>query len=725
MAEYRFSIIDGSTVTQIEDPMGWDTLELSVERDNNYIGMFSGFSTDLKFTGDAYTLIKNRFDTFGIDYLLKLKCEYLCNGSYSELFTAKLNLFKYTEEKSDSCTCSVNVEDESPAVKIRSRSKTKVDLQSTTSLGGTSLTPITGIINEMTLQSRNIRLATRCEIDPIYEGTSFVIPTTGGTERQNSYLGLVRYEELIDARNFVPALGELNTVNPAPTSLDPITYEGRLKGTITTTGAGGTSITVTPFLEDGASGLYLANFTGTPGSTILMGANEVVDFDLSGTGTWSNLATYYQFGLFLVNTATATGVTVTLDTSASYLLLYKDTTTPATTCNTSLIHEALASVYANITDISDVVRSTLFGRKNSAPTSYPSNGSECFTALTNGYQIRKFPLTERPLYFSGNDMWEGLNPIYNIGLGVENNGSSYVVRIEKKDYFFESTPFLTLDSIFTINYEIAYDMMYNQLEVGYNKYGATEKDIGTGTTDAYCTTRELSSTSQNVEADLNLKSTFIADHYALENSRRRLYIDEATQEYRYDEDLFIIATKRGVNGSNEPNELTDNEQDENYTTVTEVIDPSTCYNLRLSPMRNLLRWAYWIVTSLGLESAKKFLFRKGTKNYLMESEFTSDTTDASYSNEVLSESQDYINTDAFITNNTGLFKPIYANFEYPLSFGEWVSFNENNLVSGKPNYYHSILIGRDLLNLQKAYLWTVKYRPNERMATFKVILANE
>ena len=187
MAEYRFSIIDGSTVTQIEDPMGWDTLELSVERDNNYIGMFSGFSTDLKFTGDAYTLIKNRFDTFGIDYLLKLKCEYLCDGSYSELFTAKLNLFKYTEEKSDFCTCSVNVEDESPAVKIRSRSKTKVDLQSTTSLGGTSLTPITGIINEMTLQSRNIRIATRCEIDPVYEGTSFVIPTTGGTERQNSY----------------------------------------------------------------------------------------------------------------------------------------------------------------------------------------------------------------------------------------------------------------------------------------------------------------------------------------------------------------------------------------------------------------------------------------------------------------------------------------------------------------------------------------------------------
>jgi hypothetical protein len=184
--------------------------------------------------------------------------------------------------------------------------------------------------------------------------------------------------------------------------------------------------------------------------------------------------------------------------------------------------------------------------------------------------------------------------------------------------------------------------------------------------------------------------------------------------------VFIIATKRGLSYGI-PSQLDQNEQDENFDQVNNIISPETAYNLRLSPKHNLLRWMYWLSGVFYKSVSKKLNFKEGKKNYAMTSEFTADTTDASYNDAVLAEDQDIDYTDVNLENKGPLFEPLYVEFEYPLSFDQFLSFQELNSLSGKPNAYHAIRYGRDADNLKSGYLWSVDYDVNAGKAQFKLL----
>jgi hypothetical protein len=142
---------------------------------------------------------------------------------------------------------------------------------------------------------------------------------------------------------------------------------------------------------------------------------------------------------------------------------------------------------------------------------------------------------------------------------------------------------LVIEEVWGWRKEVAKDMLYNEMEFGYEKF----QDSGYNTLDEFNTKHEKVTPIKTNKLKFLAKSTLIASGYSIEDTRRQQYADTATDSYTYDDDAFIISVKRGT-GAFVP------EKNEAFSTVTNLISPTTAYNLRHSPFRMFLNWAIWL-----------------------------------------------------------------------------------------------------------------------------------
>lgn len=394
----------------------------------------------------------------------------------------------------------------------------------------------------------------------------------------------------------------------------------------------------------------------------------------------------------------------------SFIKVEQESLTTATTAKAFAIHEAGARIAQSITNQTDAFRSDLFGRKNSQPNTYSSNGCASFGAITNGFQIRKFPIADRPIYMSMEDFYEGLDAIYNLGMGIETGGSGYVIRVEPKEYFYSTNVILRIGNIPDIKVGVAKNYYYNALKIGYEKW-ETENVNGL---EEFNSKRHYS-LPVNTDKELTQFSKIVAGGYPLETARRKQYVDETTTDYEYDNLNFIVCLNRTVDGSGNPNTLTTAEKNENYTTTTNILSPATAYNLRISPARNALRWNSVVGAGLIKKPGKSLKLTYTEGNGLMETEFTADTCEGNYNNELLIENQD-IQWDGVNTNNLPIWIPEIYEFDYPLSFEDYKNIKTN------PTY--CLEISRTQSDFIKAYILEIRYKPVSGMASFKLLRAN-
>jgi hypothetical protein len=110
---------------------------------------------------------------------------------------------------------------------------------------------------------------------------------------------------------------------------------------------------------------------------------------------------------------------------------------PASWARSWLVYESLATQLEAITEQNDVLVSEYFGRTNSMPRQYKTNGGGSLLALTNGYLLRGLSELKNPIS-SFKDSYDSLNAVYNLGMGIEQIGGFEFVRIEPKSYFFDT-----------------------------------------------------------------------------------------------------------------------------------------------------------------------------------------------------------------------------------------------------------------------------------------------
>jgi len=79
MPEFRFTLDPNGTPTVVENPIGWDTAEIKLVRDDKIRGLFTEYTTELEFHSGGYTYLNNLLNTTGVcatvDVLIQRRCE--------------------------------------------------------------------------------------------------------------------------------------------------------------------------------------------------------------------------------------------------------------------------------------------------------------------------------------------------------------------------------------------------------------------------------------------------------------------------------------------------------------------------------------------------------------------------------------------------------------------------------------------------------------------------
>lgn len=636
MGELRWTIIsanDGSRILE-HDPKGWESLTLKFVRDEFYHGVFYEFSgggsevvpVGFYCKGGGKEFIDSLYDKYGQEADAYMKIEYRCqDGSFEELYYGKLNFASYTEQFENQKLYSyLNIEQFGITQKVRNREEVPVNVCGNVSLDGLPLNHYSPCYN-LNLHSRSLFIVSEWDgdvndefcvgsanpstynwmalprmtatnkeidvsIDQFFEGRPFgtfeaLSPTI---EPIIDFSAIYTYPfslnltwniagDFIDSSYFLSEVTQCSDPQmiSRTTSLDPIKLRlfygidlddavdnSRFIDIITIPAYAATTQTETKaFTTSGVQTQTITIESGYKLWLLWFGTQEVLDE--------ASLKKRFEYSVF--------------DFTADFA-----SQTPATVAKSALIHEAWSRLSETITDQQIAFKSEYYGRTNSQPVNYSSNGCNSFAAITSGKNIRTFP--DEPITISLKDMFSNCNGVDNIGLGIENGNT---IRVEPKKFFYDDTVIFEKPYVPGIEIKFSGEFVFNEIEIGYEKW---EIDQINGIDEPNSERKFSLSDIRAIKKNLLAKSNFIAGSYPIEATRRKNLV--LTEDYRYDYDIFLIALNRTVNGDNQPTQLNTAEKDENFDSITNVFFPDTGYNFRYSPTMNLLRW--FPVYSIGM-----------------------------------------------------------------------------------------------------------------------------
>lgn len=733
------------------EPVGWKDIELILKRSLEYHGIFYEAMASLEFKcGSGKEYIDTAYDELGPDAVINITIYVSCvtgSGSvespdysidYSDdygsmatgsgapvfetLFEGVLE-FKNYSKTSESTTVSLIQTDF--LQNIMNRFDTKVNIDENVDLDGNALLDISNIPYSLNIPSKAIRYGSSLRLDEALQADPFVFPNISDNY-QFFYINhpfVPVYNDLEGFATVFPVVQNRDSLTGEPDAIMIAPYTGtyqisyNLAGTIKFNNNDASSFNVFYKIKYGinSTGQAATQIGSTFGGLVPIGGNRTDAFSVSGTLTLGLTAgDRFQFWTRVNGSSSVenTGVGVfdcsfELDYSVCDFVIYTDTTTASSTSSSYYIHELGASIAQRITGINDAFRSTLLGRKNSLPNLYASNGCLSFMAMSNGKKIRGFP-SENSLFISMNEFYKTINSIGNIGIGFESNGDSYVLRMEEKSYFYDTATLLQFTFVSNIKTSIAKDYYVSDISIGYESWESEE----TNGIDEFNTTREYNTGIKSINSKLVSLSPTIASSYAIEFTRRKQYVDFPSLDWKYDNNNFIFCLNRSVDGSGNPNNLNTVELDENYTTINNVFSPESTYNYRISPARNLLRHLSVIGSSLIKYADRTLKFVYGEGNYVAETEFTSDSCNGNYNNDLLSESE---NIPWLGSGNDPIWIPEYIEFEYPLTFSQYLTLKETPTGC--------IEVSETDSNFVKGFIIDIQYKPVGGLASFKLLKA--
>ena len=297
----------------------------------------------------------------------------------------------------------------------------------------------------------------------------------------------------------------------------------------------------------------------------------------------------------------------TLQSTPNYIQITADTTFPITTAEGFLVHDAANGIIERITGDEDAFYSEYYGSQTETSITYASDGCGWERGLFKGLNIRGKTLTEKPFSMSLREWFDGMNPIDNIGLGLELNGSVYRVRVEPKEHFYDSSSMSTLFSnVSKISRNYDNDYFFNKVKIGYKKW----RGEGVSSLDDPQTTRTYASIFKNIGKPIEILSDLVTASITTEIVRRNTV--KKSESDNYDDDTFLLSIRKYAT-SYFP------KLDEDFSSITNLINSSTRYNNDLTPARNMIRHLNFLSGCLQSYLSSVFRFVSGEGNYDMTS----------------------------------------------------------------------------------------------------------
>lgn len=710
---------------EIEEPEGFDDIELSITRDDKLHGIgFEASTSPLQFYGAAYTYLKNKKETEGVKANVKFSAFSTCGEyDYEEILSGRLNFGKYKEICGNECGCSLPWENDSCEVILKSRYDQKVDLDKTTAADGiTSLQDYAGLAMETELQALELFAATEGyvvdegdEIDlaifPRNNTQDFAIRPTYGQQLSSN----------INESQLIPTFFAVSQNGLSDPILSPqlllaeeidcfpgeFQYTVRLKGSYDFIYQGiTTQFHLRVAYGEWPGSLTILHQQNLP--TGLPGTHFVGTFDYTFTG---NIALNQGDGFYAwigwVGTEIAPSDSldgsVTFD-KETYILISATRSCPSTEAEVYMVHETLSRVAESITNNCIRVKSSYYGRTDSEPFSFPDDGCGGLRSVTSGLKIRR--AEEDNFFVSLKELVEGLQAIDNIGMEVQNNvdisGRGLLV-IEDLDYFYQDKEILRHDAIPKGTTDTEETKHYSKVLVGYKKWEVEEVNG----LDEFNSNRQYATSIDTIDSTLDITSNLVAGSYAIEITRQQSFASTGAADTKYDNETFIICMRR----SDYPVYSQLVPEQGNITNAQNIFSPSTIYNYRISPLRNLMRWyrsiaPAWVNLN---DPANKLYFASGTGNLIASGIMT----DPDCRLELVDIQE---NQNLFVTHfaNQDNAKPLWMNelitYEYPMSIADYKA------IKADPYGYISSQCGSG--EYLKYWIKEIKFKLVKGSATF-------
>src|SRR5689334_16169571 len=115
---------------EIDEPQGFESLEVSIKRDDKSHGIvFEASTSPLEFYKDAWAYLKNKWETEGIKANVTFQALSTCGEyDYQEVLSGRLNFAKRKESCGSECKISIPWEQDSCEIVFKSRLDQKVDM---------------------------------------------------------------------------------------------------------------------------------------------------------------------------------------------------------------------------------------------------------------------------------------------------------------------------------------------------------------------------------------------------------------------------------------------------------------------------------------------------------------------------------------------------------------------------------------------------------------------
>lgn len=670
---------------EVEEPIGWDAVEITLQRSDIYLGLENIYSDNILFWNNGADIINAAYEAQSIDADLLFESLYDCGDSVLNTFVEGiLNAFFYSVKNNE---VTIKIEPSGFQRDFKNNIDQTINLSSNYAIDGvTPITPLQPV--DIGLHSKAITYESLFKISNDSDSKTF--PDTTDTLHLQLPLVLDTSEGFSDLTDFIPS--------PYLKSNDDTAAGGVVGIWINRTGK-----TQDVEIDVDAIGNIIVN----PGANFPVGEARFCNLQLKIGSTYDSATPIYIKPAFIQNFVAGLDTPVSLTSSLSGLYTVQpneivfvtfiiagittDSSSPQpytvrtnfskfevgfrslntvnpSTASVFLVYEMLRKMCESMTGQINCFRSNFFGRID---LGYASDGCGAWTSITNGLNVRnmydkdgnKFPINA---VFSG--IFQDLSTIYCLGMRVEKEDGVDIVRIEPAEYFYNADTVKTFFNVSDLTRTPATDLMFNKFVIGYEKWNLNISGINA--LDEFNAEHTYSLPVKKSNKTLEKKSKLIASGYLIEQTRRVQYKNSATTDFETDNDLIIICLNRqevasdkytvpAVNTLYSPGTIS--ERNELFTDITNVLDPDTVYNMRISPTRMAANWYPYISPSFWKAGIKELRFVSGLGNYL-----EGDTlTDCAKIKTVL---QNQNLSDILIIGIKAIFNPEYLSYTTPMSF---------------------------------------------------------
>lgn len=687
---------------QANEPIGFKDLTIRARRDENWHGIFFEATTsDLTFYGDDARLLQATKNSLGFAASVVFRAVWSCDEG-EDVLIGRFDFRRYRESCGNECLVTMPIEQQGCIMTLRNRYDQKVDLSNQKSFNGiTILENYPGLNFEMDLPGQELQAAVEGYV--LDEG-DVVSLTIFPTATENFWIRPSYNREIynsIATGQLVPTVFAASdngfndsVISPVLLLEDDIAcfdgdfnYNVRLKGSYNF-----------EYTESDIDTLRLVVARGEfPGSLTVLHtqalpfsgevANGTFDYSYSGVVDLTDGEGFYVYleclnnGLLVVLNPNGN---VTFD-KETYVNIYANQLCPETEAVVSLVHETASRITEAITDVCLKVKSDYYGRTDSEPYTAAADGCGSLRVLSSGLRIRN---AENPKHFmSLKDLFDGLNGIDNIGMGVEGDW----LRIEPMEYFYQDELILSMPFIPKATFSLDPEKAYSIIRIGYKKW-ETE---GLRGLDEFNSNKEFRTSLVNINNTLDLTSPFIAAGYVIEQTRQQSFAQSGGADTKYDNDTFIICVERTG--------YTFQVEQGNIDNGTGFFSPSTAYNWRIRPWYNLMRWWKSLAQSYTnlINTTSKLIFSAGTGNLVASGELP-DGDPCKLENGPKAENKDLVPSD-FETENLPIWKAETVEITYPMSLKDF------NLVKANPYGYIDLQCGNG--DYVKAFIINLNYKP--------------